>query len=441
MEEGITTPETTVSSVKTGVDIREVSARIDKPAPETQDSRDFLELVRQRNAARYAQQEAPKVEEKPVDNGEEINLLRPSLLDEKYEVPGVPEVQIEDTEEKTEEVAEEVQENPVEPKRNTKAENLKNLRIALKGSRDRVAELESELENKNKELEKLSEIDELKTQLQEKEERLQKLKQYEDVVSLYGTEGFKEKFYDSVDALKKQAIDIANDYGVRGDVIEAALRITNQRQLNDYLSRYFDTFAVQDIRGIVKEVQQIVSDRQEAEAAPEKAREMLLTTVAKRREAERLQARQNLNTVGTDAWNEMAAAYSNKESGVSLLQEKDGNKGHNSIRQAILQGASKEYGKTLAILAENGLREIPPTVARAMASRYQLGEAAAHAIVQAENLYKENVELKKELKKFTEYERPLSSGKTVSGVNNTETKLTGRELARYIYDKAASRLS
>lgn len=437
---------------KQGVDIREVQSRVgteqQKPPELTQGDQDFMSLVRQRNQLRYAQQ-SPEIQQPSVGNDVQedvMNLQRPSLLDSKYDVPTTPPVEIEDATEGSEPITEEeeVEEpvvDPIEEKRKDKENNMKALRTALKSSRDRVAELEAQMEAKDKELEKLAEIDSLKTQLQEKEERLQKLQSYEDVVSLYGTEGFKEKFYDSVDNLRNQAVEIAADYGVPAEVLDNAFKMTNQRQLNDYLSKWFDTFAVQDIRNYIKEAQQIVADRAQAEAQPAKARELLLNTIAKRKEAERVQSRENLKAAGTSAWAEMVATYGNKDSGVALLQEKNGNKTHNSVREGILQGASKEFGKMLAVLADNGLKELPTSAARALAARYQLGESAAYAMVQAENLKKEVAELKEELKKFTNYERPLSNAKVT---NNTGERgnngLRGKELAKFIYNEAASKI-
>ena len=438
---------------RAGVDIREVQERVatqeqKTPPPLTQGDQDFMALVRQRNQARY---QSPEVQQPPQTQVEEevMNLARPSLLDNKYDVPTTPPVEIEEPtelpQEELVEMPEEVEEQTVDPiveKRKSKETNMKAMRTALKASKDRVAELEAQMEAKNKELEKLAQIDELKTQLQERDERLKKLQSYEDVVSLYGTEGFKEKFYDSVDELRNQAVAIASDYGVPAEVLDTAFRITNQRQLNDYLSQYFDTFAVQDIRGFIKDAQQIVADRQKAEAEPAKARELLLTTVAKKREAERVQSRENLKAAGTSAWADMVATYGNQESGVALLQEKQGNKTHNAVREGILQGASKEFGKMLAVLAENGLKELPHDAARALAARYQLGESAAYAMVQAENLKKEVASLKEELKKFTDYQRPLSNGRAnnVSGGESASSDLKGRELASYIYQRAASKI-
>lgn len=439
---------------RAGVDIREVQERVatqeqKTPPPLTQGDQDFMALVRQRNQARYQSPEVQQPPQTQVEDNDVMNLARPSLLDNKYDVPTTPPVEIEEptegTPEELVEVPEEVEEPTVDPlveKRKSKETNMKAMRTALKASKDRVAELEAQMEAKDRELEKLAEIDDLKNQLKEKDERLQKLKSYEDVVSLYGTEGFKEKFYDSVDNIRNQAISLAADYGVPAEVLDNAFKITNQRQLNDYLSQWFDTFAVQDIRNYIKEAQQIVADRQRAEAEPAKARELLLSNIAKRREAERIQSRENLKAAGTSAWADMVATYGNQESGVALLQEKQGNKTHNAVREGILQGASKEFGKMLAVLAENGLKELPHDAARALAARYQLGESAAYAMVQAENLKKEVASLKEELKKFTDYQRPLSNGRanTVSGGESASSDLKGRDLARYIYQSAVAKI-
>lgn len=408
----------------------------------------FLNLVRERNKEKY---NSPEIVQ-PTDNltnatvgDDDMVLQRPSLLDSKFDVPGIPQVEIQDDNLPEEDAVElNTEEAPVEDplveKRKSKETNMKNLRNALKASRDRVAELEAQADVHTKELEKLAELETLKAEIKEKDERLEQLKSYEDLVSLYGTEGFKEKFYDSVTEIRNQAINLAADYGVSEEVLDTAFNITNQRELNEYLSNWFDTFAVQDIRNYIRDAQKIVADREHAESEPAKARELLLTNVAKRKEAERVQARENLKNVGSTAWTEMVSLYGNKDSGVSLLQEKHGNSSHNAVREGILQGASNEYGKMLAILADNGLKELPASAAKALAARFQLGESAAYALVQAENLKREVGELKEELRKFNEYQRPLSNGKTATvSLEKDDSNLKGKDLYRRIYEQAEAK--
>ena len=332
-----------------------------------------------------------------------------------------------------------LEENPLETTRSTKEENFRNIRNALKARRNRVSELETELNAKNEELKKLDSVSELETQLKEAQDKLATLKKYEDIIGLYGTEGFKEEYYDKVDNIKAGVLDIAKDYNVPEEVIDEAITITNQRQLNEYLGQYFDVYSVQDIRKSIKEIQDIISKREEAEENPVKTREYLLTTFAKKKDALEKQSRENIKLASMSAWTELSETYSNPASGVSILQEKSGDKEHNETRLGILNNSSKEYGKLVAILCDNGLTSLPSNVARALASRFQLGETAAYAIVQAEQLKKENDELRSELKKFTNYNRPLSSAgssSTFTGKALDGKDLKGKDLTRFIFNKA-----
>lgn len=330
-------------------------------------------------------------------------------------------------------------ENPLETTRNTKEENFKNIRNALKASRNRVSELETELKAKEEELQKLDTVTELEAKLEEANSKLEKLQKYEDIVGLYGTEGFKEEYYDKVDSIKSNIMNLANDYNVSEDVINRALTITNQRQLNEYLGQYFDVYSVQDIRKDIKEIQDIVSKREEAERNPVQTREYLLTNFAKKRDAMDKQSRENIKLASMSAWTEMSETYSNPQSGVAILQEKRGDSEHNETRMGILNNSSQEFGKLVAVLADNGLRSLPSNVARALASRFQLGETAAYAIVQSENLKKENDELRAELRKFTDYQRPLSNAGSgaISGKNLGTQELKGKELTRYLFNRAS----
>lgn len=334
-------------------------------------------------------------------------------------------------------------ENPLAGARSTKEENFRNLRNALKASNNRVSELETEIAAKEEELKKLESVSELEAKLAEANAKLEKLQKYEDIIGLYGTEGFKEEYYDKVDNIKKDIMSLANDYGVGEDVINQAIGITNQKQLNEFLGQYFDVYSVQDIRKSVKEIQGILNAREEAENNPVKTREYLLTNFAKKKDAMDKQSRENIKLASMSAWTEMSETYSNPASGVDILQEKKGNKEHNETRLGILNNSSQEFGKLVAVLTDNGLRSLPSNVARALASRFQLGETAAYAIVQAESLKKENDELRAELKKFTNYSRPLGSAgssSAVTGKATATTELKGRDLARYLYSSAENKV-
>lgn len=333
-------------------------------------------------------------------------------------------------------------ENPLAGARSTKEENFRNLRNALKASNNRVSELETEIAAKDEELKKLDSVSELESQLAEANAKLEKLQKYEDIIGLYGTEGFKEEYYDKVDNIKSDIMSLATDYGVGEDVINHAIGITNQRQLNEFLGQYFDVYSVQDIRKNIKEIQGILNAREEAENNPVKTREYLLTNFAKKKDAQEKQNRENIKLASMSAWTEMSETYSNPSSGVEILQEKKGNKEHNDTRLGILNNSSQEFGKLVAVLTDNGLRSLPSNVARALASRFQLGETAAYAIVQAESLKKENDELRAELKKFTNYSRPLGnagSSSTVTGKNLAGNDLKGKDLARFIFNTVSEK--
>lgn len=353
------------------------------------------------------------------------------------------EAEKDDNEESVEYTDTTLNENPLAGARSTKEENFRNLRNALKASNNRVSELETEIAAKEEELKKLESVSELEAQLAEANAKLEKLQKYEDIIGLYGTEGFKEEYYDRVDNIKKDIMSLANDYGIGEDVIDHAITITNQRQLNEFLGQYFDVYSVQDIRKSVKEIQGILNAREEAENNPVKTREYLLTNFAKKKDAMDKQSRENIKLASMSAWTEMSETYSNPASGVDILQEKKGNKEHNDTRLGILNNSSQEFGKLVAVLTDNGLRSLPSNVARALASRFQLGETAAYAIVQAESLKKENDELRAELKKFTNYSRPLGSAgssSAVTGKNTGTTELKGRDLARYLYSSAENKV-
>lgn len=130
-----------------------------------------------------------KIQDKGSSEQERRDNGKDSSTEEKVDNKSLPTVDdIDDVE---------IDTDPLSSTRSTKEENFKNIRNALKASRTRVSELETELASKEESLSKLDSVTELEAKLAEANSKLEKLQKYEDVIGLYGTDGFKEKYYDS----------------------------------------------------------------------------------------------------------------------------------------------------------------------------------------------------------------------------------------------------
>lgn len=403
---------------------------IEQTEPTSEQDSAFLNMVRANNERRAtpegednAQAQEQKPQEAQVQN----------VQQQEQHAEESPE------EEKLDVLTDPLENKDYKPKRLTKDENIKNLRSSLQAERDRIKELEAELEQTRGAKAEIPE--DVQAQIQEKDATIERLSKYEKLFGLYNTDGFKETYYDSVDALKERAADIAKDYEVDSTVIESVMGITNRKQLIETLSDYFDVHTAGEIRDIVLEAQSIVRAREEAEKNPDEVRAQLLSLVDKRKTEGVNKARDNMVGAVSAGWQRMLESYSDPQTGLDPLKEKPGDAEHMKNREAILESAQKDLSTIMGLFASNGLTTISDQVAAALAARFQLSAAASSMYRQLESLQAELNDYKKAAGTKTKYERPLSRGSNSGNASGpVETTPSGKDLAAHVFEKARQKL-
>lgn len=401
----------------------------------------FLAQVRKLNEEKTGDQDDDRIVQPREDGSRPSDgkSVEPPSSDEDLEESG------EEEEEEGEE--EEITVDPLaaaekaKPKK-TKAENMKNLRNALKLERESKAELQTQIQTLQSQIENVTETEAVKTILSQKDARIKELEKYEDLLGLYKTEGFKEAYYDSIENLKKEAGRVATDYGVDESVINEALKIGNRKQLNEYLAQHFDPLGINDIRKYIVDAQELAIERTKVEANPKKAREELVAIMNNSRAEGVRVTREKLQRSMKSAWDSMLTVYTDKDGGLDPIKDVVGDAEHEATKNAILKRADVEYGKAMGVLVDSGLRDMPESVVKALAARFQLSEVAGHVVVQNRALKEENEALQKQLGKVNGYTRPLSSGKGKGkGPNNSAPKIEGDDIAGHVMGRAMAATS
>lgn len=328
-------------------------------------------------------------------------------------------------------------------KKKTKADNMKNLRNSLKESRTTIDDLTTQLETATGKVKDIPDIETLQKTLEEKDTRIEELKKFEDLLGLYQTDGFKEKYYDGVDNQISAAVDIAKDYEVSEDIINQAVKITNRKELTAHLLNYFDQVSINDVRPLIIEAQKLLKERDEVELKPAQTKEELISLMRNKTETTKAQASETVKNSMSSAWQDITTLYSANES-LKVLKKISGNEEHNKIRESLLTNSSEEFGKAMSALVDNGLKQIPSNLAKALAARFQLGEAAAHMAAENHSLLEELTQLKKELRTVNGYTRPLSNGNNVTSSGaplTTEPPKGNSQIASTVMENAFSKLA
>jgi hypothetical protein len=414
---------------------------MEKPQTPTADTDNFLAMVRESNEKRASAKEEPE-NNNGDENAEEDKESKESKEDSKEGQEGGLLDSSSGTEEQTTVTVDPLQSRTTKPQKKTKEDNIVGMRKALTAEREKIASLEQQVKERDDKLASSGDVVELKGQLEEATKKISELSKYESLLGLKQSKEYKAKYIDGVDNLLKQLGAIAKDYGVGNDVLKKAIATGNRKDLNQLLAREFDSVAVNDVRPIVLEIQNLLIEKKRAEVEPDKVEAELIKQTEAKEKAEQFAAKTRMEKAVQEGWGEMVALYSSKDSGVDVLKEVPGNEDHNAQRLAILKTGAKEYGDVMGIFARNGLRNIPEDIAKALSARFQLSEVATYLISKNHEQNEELTKLRSENKRLRGYQRPLANGNSPkTGNAQPPQKMDTRQIAEHVFQVAADKLS
>lgn len=397
----------------------------------------FLAMVRESNEKR-----AQGKEKQPENNGDENAEEKEGKENQEEVKEGSEEklVLLDSQEGESEEplqvTVDPLKAHPPKKEKKSKEDNIVGLRNALKTEREKIADLEAQIKERDEKLATTGDVQELNTKLQEATKRIGELEKYERLLGLKKSKAYKEKYIDGADNLLNQIKAIAKDYNVGADVIKKAVATGNRKDLNQLLATNFDSVAVNDVRPLVLELQQLLIDKRRAESEPDKVEAELIKSTELREKSEQESARIRMQNTVQEGWADILTLYSSEDSGAEVLREISGNDEHNTRRLGIVKKAATEYGNILGVLAKDGLRNISEDTAKALAARFQLAEVAGYLIAENTEQKEELTQLRSEIKKLRGYSRPLANGNSPRAGNEPPAKITGKQISEHVFRSA-----
>lgn len=351
--------------------------------------------------------EQPKVEEKKeevvytekVDNVTDLYEELPddifsSEKAEPKEPVKEPEVELEETSEPTQE--------EISPEDSIK-QNLSKQRQIIKKLKQEVNEtvkVKSELEEKVKKYETGEATPEYIETLQN---RVNSLEYYEKLHNLKVSDEYEEAFIEPLSLIDERLGVIADNYNIPKEVLVEASNLTNEADVNRFLSRHFDSVGGYEVKNLINQKQLISSQAREAEKNAGEALERLRAERAQINAQKDAQRRERIVHVSKNSW--VKAISSIKEQGIAkeLIPVEGDSEFNSKVVTPKIQSAAKEYGKIMNSLIEAGLKDIPEEVSKAIA----LSALYSHAYTVASLRATEAEQYAETLKKNTEILNPI----------------------------------
>lgn len=255
--------------------------------------------------------------------------------------------------------------------------NFKLLKDNLKSTKEQLATRETEYKTTKEKLEAYEKGELVPEVFSQKEARIQELEQYEQIHNLQNTPGYKKEISEPLDTLINKISTFAEEHDGCDDIINKALDIEEEADLNKYISSKFDNVSAIELKSLITGVHELQIKARLAEAQPAKTLEALNEKYAATVQQETAQRRSKIAQVAKAAWVPVIEKLRTEGSAMSLLIKQGNPKYIEEHVTPMLQKAAQDYGRIAKILAENGLQQMPAEVAETLVRVFVLAHDGA----------------------------------------------------------------
>ena len=363
-----------------------------------------------------------------------------------------PDYSVESTETETPPVEEpvnpeETPEETLEEEATGPEESLRDLRKINNTLNAELADIKSQLDAANEQIKVYSTGEALPKAVEEKiaadEDRIKQLEYYERLHGYLMSPEYRQAYAEPFEEVRQKAFAAAESYGVDPQVLQEALSFGHKRDRNNFLKKHFDEVGALEVRQLLDQMEDIQLRADEAAKKPQEDLQRLYDESIQREQQAIQERRNNLINVSKNGWSQSLTDVRTANLYPELTIEPN-NPEHNNIARPILENAGKEFGKFLNVLADNGVKSLPPQAMKILAKRFQLSEAAAVIAQSRQQYYQRSQEVIQEAKRrngvvrpqigaqrdgsdaSTHRHQPQSEGAATAGRQLIESVLAGR---------------
>lgn len=299
-------------------------------------------------------------------------------------------------------------------KKPTKEESFAALRRKLTEEKESKQALESQVQELSQTLEAYKTGEALPDKIKELQDTITELREFQKLHDLKTTPEYREKYIEPIKQLKEQGAQLARDYKIPEEVFQQAMGYTNQRDLNVFLSEHFDPIGAGQARELIRGIQNLEGQRQQAESQPGEVYEQLLRESEQRQQQVRQEKYNKNKDQSLLSWKDAHTALMEAQQFPELTLTGHDHK-HDSYAKPIVDRAKTEFAKFVHYLSDKGV-ELDSQFLNIMAKRMLLSEATAVMAKSRAEMYKQSQEVIESTKKAARYDRP-TVGTNVGGVN------------------------
>lgn len=259
--------------------------------------------------------------------------------------------------------------------------------------------------------------------------RIEELEVYEKLHNFKASPVYKEKYVKPIKEEQDKLVSLAESYGVKPEVLNAAFAATTEAETNRILSQHFkDSVGALKAATSLETIKKIQSAAMEAEKEPAQ----MLTRMQEENDRivrdQRARANEAIVNVSKDAWTESLIEL-RQDTRFPELSYREGDTEHNNMVRDLSVKAASEFGKFIKGIVHSGATEMPKDLGFALARANQLAHVSAVLARERARLAVRVKELESLVHDSHVINRPGVNGSGTRGVNGAAPKAVGPEAA------------
>lgn len=248
-------------------------------------------------------------------------------------------------------------------------ESIKDLRRKESEARETLLAREAELTAAREKLEKYEKGEEVPEPIKE---RLTNLEKIEKIHSLKTSPEYQRNFVEPEEQLCTEAVALAEKYQVDPTVLDEAVQLEDEKQLNQFLRKHFDDVGALEVKNVIKKIEDIRAKATEAEKEPVQTLQTLRQEYQRTQVTQETERVESIKTNSERGW--VDALSELRESGQFPELMLIGDPEHDNRVKEVIKEVATEYGRFVTNLANEGIKKLNPDLAKINAKRYILSE-------------------------------------------------------------------
>lgn len=300
-------------------------------------------------------------------------------------------------------------------------ENFKKLKTLAKTKQEQAKQLEEQLTSTKTKLEAYEKGEVLPEVFKSKQERIQQLEVYEKIHNLKGSPEYQREIAEPLNQLADELTDLAEDYNISAAKLQEALAIDNIAERNEHIAKQFrnsrgelDHLGAEDAKKILERIDQVHRRADDLERDPATALERLQAESRAAMERQRLRETRLIASESRTAWSAAITDLQEEGLATSLISKNHSQEYIDKHVKPMWERATLEYGNIVKGLADSGLKELKPELAKAIARMVVKSHDQALSVVLAEAAVNELKTVTEAADRINPYLRP-QIGARVSG--------------------------